>query len=159
MVGSALQPGAAMVLHNSSNRQRGNPAMEDAMNELEMGSHPPGEVSWQGGNEHVLLDASYYLDDLLRNLQGNVAEGEAAAGIGQGASAAHLHVGSFTWELVFAYASTAWCGSLVDYACLFARTVPLLTLKAWQGCEQTGYIGAGSCFHYSCCWLDKLNMW
>lgn len=50
---------------------------------------PAGEQTtnhnWQGGNEHVLMDASYYLDDLLRNMQGNAVDGDTPGGI-RGAS-------------------------------------------------------------------------
>jgi hypothetical protein len=65
--------------------------MEDAMRDL-MGPParaPAGEQTtnhnWQGGNEHVLMDASYYLDDLLRNMQGNAVDGDTPGGI-RGAS-------------------------------------------------------------------------
>lgn len=69
--------------------------MEDALRSLGMAPHPPGgdpgsSPVWQGGSEHGIMDASYYLDDLLRNMHGNAADGGDTAGGARGPS--HLQV-------------------------------------------------------------------
>ena len=101
----------------------------------------PAHPSWQqGGAEHVLMDASYYLDDLLRNMQANATEADAPPAA---RGAAPLQVHSSLGRQSLRTGRPVCCTPVAFYCAFVLKTV--LMLRFWEGetAEPRAELGKG----------------